>query len=120
MSTDKFYTLADYLDSLEQEKAKTIKLVIDNILDNFPELELKLAWNVPQICRGKDYVFGVSALKKHLALAPWSTDIMDKYKIKLEESGYVAKKNLFQIPTDWDVDSELLKSLVKARLNELS
>ncbi|ASF49047.1 DUF1801 domain-containing protein [Methylophaga nitratireducenticrescens] len=86
---------------------------------NFPELESKLAWNVPQICRGSDYVFGVSALKNHLALAPWSTEVMETFKARLETDGYVVKKNLFQVPSDWTIDKTLLIDLIKARLAEL-
>lgn len=119
MSSNKFNTFESYLGSLEQIKATTIKQIIDYILTNFPELELKMAWNVPQICLGTEYVFGVSALKKHLALAPWSTDVMEENKENLEDAGYIVKKNLFQIPIDWQVNSELLDTLVKGRLKEL-
>lgn len=120
MSSNKFNTLDEYLNSLEPEKAHTIKKVIDCILDSFPALEVKIAWNVPQICSGKDYVFGVSALKKHLALAPWSTDVMEENKVQLESAGYIVKKNLFQIPIDWQLDKALLNTLVKGRLKELN
>ena len=38
---------------------------------------------------------------------------------RLETDGYVVRKNLFQVPDDWDVGAELLRDLVKARLAEL-
>lgn len=119
MSSTKFDSVDDYLASLDSTKAGTLKSVIDFILKTFPDLRCKIAWNVPQFCRGNDYVFGVSALKNHLALAPWSTDVIATFKEGLESEGYVVKKNLFQIPSDWTVDKALLKNLVKARLAEL-
>lgn len=119
MSSSKFRDVDDYLASLESTKGNTLKGIIDFILKVFPDLDCKLAWNVPQICRGSDYVFGMSALKNHLALAPWSTDVMEAFKEELESEGYVVKKNLFQIPNEWKIDEELLKRLVKARLAEL-
>ncbi|MCX2781333.1 DUF1801 domain-containing protein [Microbulbifer thermotolerans] len=119
MSSSKFSSVDEYLISLGSPKGDTLKGVIDFILKSFPDLDCKLAWNVPQICRGSDYVFGVSALKNHLALAPWSTEVIEAFQERLEGEGYVVKKNLFQIPSEWKIDEELLSSLVKTRLAEL-
>lgn len=65
-------------------------------------------------------MFGVSALKNHLALAPWSTEVIASFKKELENKGYVVKKNLFQVPNDWEIDQKLLDGLVITRLAELS
>lgn len=119
MSPSKFSSVEDYLISLGSPKGDTLKGVIDVILKSFPDLDCRLAWNVPQICRGSNYIFGVSALKNHLALAPWSAEVIEAFKEELESEGYVVKKNLFQIPDEWEIDEELLRNLVKARLAEL-
>lgn len=37
----------------------------------------------------------------------------------LEASGYVVRKNLFQVPDDWEMDQALVKDLVQARVAEL-
>ena len=115
----RFNSVEDYLISLDPRKAKTIRAVIDLILTQFPELEVKISWNVPQIHRDGQYVFGISALKNHLALAPWSARVIDDFQARLEQEKYVVRKNLFQIPVDWEIDAELLKDLVRARLSEL-
>lgn len=119
MSAAKFDSVDDYLASLSPEKAKTLGSVIDLVLGEFPGLEAKLAWNVPQIHRDGQYVFGVSSLKKHLSLAPWSEAVIDTFRERLEGEGYVVRKNLFQVPDDWNVDRELVMDLVRARLAEL-
>jgi uncharacterized protein len=110
-------SLEDYLASLDATKAKTISAVIESILTQFPELEVKISWNVPQIHRDGQYVFGVSALKSHLALAPWSARVIEDFRARLGQ--YVVRKNLFQIPVDWEIDAALLQNLVRARLAEL-
>ncbi len=115
--TEKVTSVEDYLTSLEAVKERTLRAVINFILTQFPELECKISWNVPQIHRNGMYVFGVSALKNHLALAPWSSRVIEDFKLRLEN--YVVRKNLFQIPTDWEIDTELLKDLVRARLAEI-
>ena len=115
--TSRFDSVEDYLISLDSRKAKTIRAVIESILTQFPELEVKISWNVPQIHRDGQYVFGISALKNHLALAPWSARVIDDFRARLEKC--VVRKNLFQIPVDWELDEALLKDLVRARLAEL-
>lgn len=115
----RFNSVDEYLDSLPAEQGRTLRTVIDLVLGEFPGLEAKLAWNVPQIQRDGEYVFGVSALKNHLALAPWSEDVIETFRARLEGDGYVVRKNLFQVANDWDVDRALVMDLVQARLAEL-
>lgn len=119
MNSPRFSTVDDYLASLNPTQERTLRSVIEFVLDEFPDLESKVSWNVPQIHRGGDYVFGVSALKNHLALAPWSTRVIEDLRERLERDGYVVRKNLFQIPDDWEIDEELVRDLVRARLAEL-
>ena len=114
----KFNSVDDYLASLDTQKAGTLRAIIDFILTQFPQLECKISWNVPQIHFQGEYVFGVSALKNHLALAPWSSRVIEDFRGRLEDK-YIVRKNLFQIPVDWEIDKELLKDLVRARLAEL-
>jgi len=65
----------------------------------------------------KDYVFGVSVAKKHITLAPWSTDVLEKFTPKLKD--YVVNKKTFIVPIGWKVDAPLLQAMVRARLAEL-
>lgn len=44
---------------------------------------------------------------------------MEDFKTRLENEGYVVKKNLFQIPSGWEIDEKLLRDLVIARLAEM-
>lgn len=115
----KYDSVDDYLASLDPPKGDTLRSVIDLVLIEFPELECKLAWNVPQIHRDGKYVFGVSALKNHLAGSPWSETIIDAFRGRLESDGYEVTKHLFKFPIDWVVDRELVVDLVNARLAEL-
>lgn len=112
-------TVAGYLAGLNSTQGQTLGAVIGLILHEFPELECKLSWNVPQIHRDGKYVFGLSALKNHLALAPWSPHVIEEFGVRLENEGYAVRKNLFQIPNDWKIDEGLVIELVRARLGEL-
>ena len=88
------------------------------MLGAFPELDARLSWNVPQLQRDGKYVLGLSAAKKHLSVSPWSTDVIEDFRPRLEQR-FTVTKNLFQVPVDWEIDEALLTDLVRARLAEL-
>ena len=118
MSSPRFDSVEEYLASLDDPtKALTLGSIIDVVLTQFPELEPKIAWNVPNIHRNGTYVVGLAAAKNHLTFSPWSPRVIEDFKVRLET--FVVLKNVFQIPVDWEIDSELVKDLVRARLAEL-
>lgn len=117
MSAAKFDSIPVYLASVDARKAETLQTIIDFVLAEFPDLEAKVAWNVPHIHRGGKYVMGLAAYKKHLTVSPWSVFVMDDFRERL--APLVIFKNCFQIPVDWDIDRDLLRDLVQARLAEL-
>jgi uncharacterized protein YdhG (YjbR/CyaY superfamily) len=117
MSSPKFNSVEEYLASLDHAKEKTLRSLIDFILTQFPELESKISWNVPHIHRNEKYVVGLAAYKHHLTFSPWSPRVIEDFKVRL--GTLVVFKNCFQIPVDWEIDKELVKDLVGARLAEL-
>ena len=117
MKSPKFNSVEEYLASLDPTKERTLRSVIDLILTQFPELESKISWNVPTIHRQGKYVVGLAAYKHHLTFSPWSPRLIEDFKVRLGK--FVVWKNCFQIPVDWEIDRELVKDLVRARLAEL-
>lgn len=120
MSTPRYSSVEDFLTSVGTPKGQTIKAILDFILAEFPGLELKMAWNVPHIHRDGKYIVGISAAKNHLTFSPWSAQVLEEFKGEGRLEGYVVFKNCFQIPVDWDIDRDLVKDLVQARLAELN
>ncbi|CAN7217556.1 DUF1801 domain-containing protein [Pseudoduganella sp. LjRoot289] len=112
-----FDSVEDYLSSLDPVKAKTLKSIIEFVLAQFPALESRISWNVPTIHLNGKYVLGLAAYKKHLTFSPWSTWVMEDFKERLGK--YVVFKNCFQIPVDWEIDRDLVRDLLRARLAEL-
>ncbi|NGZ86843.1 DUF1801 domain-containing protein [Duganella sp. SAP-35] len=117
VSTPRFESIEAYLASVDATKAKTLRSIIDLILTEFPQLEAKIAWNVPTIHYKGKYVVGLAAYKQHLTFSPWSLFVMEDFKDRLKR--FVVLKNCFHLPVEWDVDRELLKDLTRARLAEL-
>ncbi|GDX24022.1 hypothetical protein LBMAG10_06870 [Actinomycetes bacterium] len=116
-SSKRFATPAKYFQSLELIQAKTAKTIFAVITKKYPDLKLVIAWNQPMLTFDKHYVFGLSAAKKHILIAPWSTDVIEEFTPKLKD--YVVKKKTIGVPNDWKVDEKLLQAIVKARLLEI-
>ena len=116
IKSPRFNSVEEYLTSVDPAK-ETVRSVIDLILAEFPELECKISWNVPTIHRNGKYVVGICAYKRHLTFSPWSPRVIEDFKVRLGK--FVLFKTCFQIPVDWEIDRELLKDLVRARLAEL-
>lgn len=110
-------TIEAYLKPLPLQQQQTLKAILDGIKAAFPELELRLAWNVPHFCLGKDYVVGISAARSHLSFSPWSKTVVAAHRSQLK--GLSFTDNLIRLPVDWELNHPLLLSLVKARLEEL-
>ena len=116
ISAQRFNSLTEYYKSITPEQAKTVRAIMKTIQGKYPNLELVIAWNQPMLRDGTKYVFGISATKGYLLMAPWSTDVIEAFLPKLAE--YKVNKKTIQIPSDWDLDTKLLLQLVKARLAE--
>ena len=123
MKSPRFNSVEEYLASLDPTKERTLRSVIDLILTQFPELESKISWNVPHIHRNGKYVVGLCAYKHHLTFSAFSPRVIEDFKRPSRTDGrlgkFVVMKNCFQIPVDWEIDRELVKDLVRARLAEL-
>jgi uncharacterized protein YdhG (YjbR/CyaY superfamily) len=115
-SARRFETPAQYFKSIDPAQAKTIKSMIKAITDKYPDLELAIAWNQPMLRKGTMYVFGASVTKKYILIAPWSTEVLDKFRPKLTD--FTVNKKTIAVPNDWAIDTKLLQAMVKARLAE--
>ena len=117
IASEKFETVDQYLASLDETKRKTMSEILDLIISEFPELEAKIAWNLPMVHKQGKYIVGLAAYKNHLSFSPWSPAVLESFAKRL--SDYVVTKNLFQVPVDWRIDVSLVRDLVSVRLAEL-
>ena len=116
-TSKKFDTPATYFKGLEPKTRATLKAIFAAIIETNKDLELVMAWNQPMLRKGKAYVFAVSVSKNHLTLNSFSQDVLDSHLKKL--SNYKVNKHTFIVPLDWKIDGPLLRSLAKARLQEI-
>ena len=116
-SSQRFTTMTEYYKSIPAHQAKTIKAIFKAIKIKYPQLEQVIAWNQPMVKMDKHYIFGASASSKHVLIAPWDQAVLKEFAPKFKEGN--ALKKTIQLPIDWEVDSKLLQSMIKASLANL-
>ena len=110
----RFNTFNDYLTAQDPIKRKTLKRIFATITESYPDLEVVIAWNQPMIKQNSQYVFGAGAVKNHILISPWNSELIEAFRPRL--TGYKVNKKTIQVPVDWDVDEELLLDLIAAQL----
>ena len=110
--------VTDYIEALDQPKRDTLQRLRELVHSIEPELEEVMAWRAPMFrLRGKN-VLGICAHKNHFSFSPQSAQVMEAHEGAL--TNYVVSKGSFQFAVDWAIDAELVESLIKARIAELS
>jgi uncharacterized protein YdhG (YjbR/CyaY superfamily) len=98
------------------QQATTMRKIFKTIQTKYPKTELVIAWNQPMLKLGNDYIFGASCATKHILIAPWSNDVLDAFRDRLEHLDL--KKKTIGVPNDWKVEEKLILDMVKARIAE--
>lgn len=117
ISAARFDKPSDWYKTVSDEQAKTVKKIFKVIMVKDKTLKLVIAWNTPMVKKGESYVFGVSATKGYLLIAPWSVKVLKSFMPKLKD--YKVNKKTIQVPSDWQVDTKLLQDMVKATVSEI-
>ena len=112
-SSRRYDTFDDYLATLDEPKAKTIRAIFATLTAKFKKAEVVIAWNQPMLKQDGRYLFGASAQKAHILIAPFNADIIDELRPRLE--GYEVNKKTIRVPVDWKVDKKLLTDMVSAQ-----
>ena len=112
-SSRRYDTFDEYLATLDETKAKTIRSIFATLTAKFKKAEVVIAWNQPMLKQDGRYLFGASAQKAHILIAPFDADIIDELRPRLE--GYEVNKKTIRVPVDWKVDKKLLTDMVSAQ-----
>lgn len=109
----------EFFGKLDSTAAATARAIFATITQAHPELELVIAWNQPmlRVAGTKQYVIGLSTTARYMLLNPFSPDVLATHASDLAD--YTVNKHTFQVPFDWEIDTQLLHHLADARLAEL-
>ena len=87
-------------------------------LEADPQAREQLKWNLPVYVRGeKTNLWMLQNFKRHCSLR-FSPPFFGTQKAAVEAAGYEAGEGFIKLPYDRDLPTELLKALMKARVEE--
>lgn len=100
-----------------QEHRKYLENIVQWIIDSFPTLDKKIAWNQPIFTDHGTFIIGFSVSKKHIAIAP-EKQAIDMFSKEIIEAGYSHGSNVFRITWQDNVDYELLKKIIEYNMED--
>lgn len=108
----------DYLSAIKDvEQRERLREVLNWIIDKFPNLETKIAWNQPMFTDHGTFIIGFSVSKQHFAVSPEVKGI-DEFSDDIIKSGYSHGKNIFRIKWDDPVDYTLLERMIQYNIDD--
>ncbi len=107
---------AEYLERIDnpQHRARTEE-ILSLVIEKFPNLEPKIAWNQPMFTDHGTFIIGFSVAKKHLAVAPERAGIT-RFSKDIVQAGYDHTNELIRIPWDSPVQFSLLEKMIEFNL----
>jgi len=117
-SARRFATLDDYLAAADPVGAATVRAAFDGLLARHPGTTVEIAWNQPFLVRDGRRLLSIAVLDGHLLAAPWSVEVLDAFRARLEADPGVTRvlAKTFRLPSDRPIDADLLDDLVGAAL----
>ncbi len=106
--------LAGINNSSQKERTGSI---LSWVIETFPELTPKIAWNQPVFTHHGTFIIGFSVSKNHLAIAPENV-VINHFSSQIIQSGYDHTKELIRIGWDKPVDFILLSNIINYNIVE--
>lgn len=94
-----------------QNRAR-VEEVLNWVVNRFPQLDPKVAWNQPMFTDHGTFIIGFSVAKPHMAVAPEKVAITHFSK-DIELAGYEFTKELVRMRWDKPVDFTLLERIIE-------
>lgn len=108
----------DFLTKIEEERHKArMEEIFARIMERFPELNRRMAWNQPMFTDHGTFIIGFSMAIKHMSVAP-ERAAMERFSDEIKRAGYSAGKELFRIPWDSPVNFELLEKIIRFNIED--
>lgn len=105
-------TLEEFLDTIpnEDNRARMVE-VLDWVKENYPQLDLRIAWNQPMFTDHGTFIIGFSAASKHMAMAP-ERHTMIRFEDDMVARGTDFGKMFARQPWAQPFDYELLTTFI--------
>ncbi|BAP86268.1 hypothetical protein LOOC260_117620 [Paucilactobacillus hokkaidonensis JCM 18461] len=111
-------TFAAFIEPIEnpKQRARVIK-VLQWVMDTFPQLKPRLAWNQPMFTDHGTFIIGFSISKKHMAATPEEAGIAHFTK-EIEAAGIDHTKGIIRMPWNQPINYEILQKMIAFNIQD--
>lgn len=92
------------------EQRARMEEILNWVLNKFPVLEPRVAWNQPMFTDHGIFIMEFSVSKQHIAVSPEKVSI-DLFSAAIKEAGYGHSSNLFRIKWNSPIPFSLLEKI---------
>ncbi|ANU20977.1 iron chaperone [Planococcus plakortidis] len=108
----------EYLATIDDpDHRERVEDVLRWVLDTYPELSPRVAWNQPMFTDHGTFIIAFSTAKKHMAVAPEKAAI-DRFQEEIDAAGHSSTKQLIRMSWDRPVDYALLGKLIEFNIED--
>lgn len=107
----------DYFDTVDNIQTLKLQEIMQWIIDNYPKLGRRVAWNQPVFTDHGTFIIGFSLAKAHISVAIERVG-MKKFEQGFIEDDYSFGKQMFRIGIDQKVDYGLLKDIIDFNIED--
>lgn len=105
-------TFAEYLAGIDDPEHRAhLERVLEWIMERFPSLAPRIAWNQPMLTDHGTFIIGFSVAKNHFAVAPEKAALL-RFADEIVHAGYEHGKMLIRIKWTDPVDYDLLERII--------
>jgi len=114
----KINSLDEFLNSIpDPEHRDKFAALMRWIQTEFPELNLRIAWNQPMFTAHGTFIIGFSVAKNHISASVEDFGL-DHFRDTITQAGYTTTKRLFQMQWDQPWSHDLLSQLIAFNLTD--
>lgn len=110
----------DYLKPIEPEKRKQLERIRTIAKQIVPDAEEAIGYGMPTLkYKGKSFL-GFNTHTDHIGIYPYGGEEIEAFKDKLDKLGYGYSKGAIRVPYDEPFPEDLLKEIIKHRINRMN
>ncbi|MDR0847005.1 MAG: DUF1801 domain-containing protein [Lactobacillales bacterium] len=110
-------TLDEWLDTVAEENRDKAHSLVNWAQKEFPQLELRMAWNKPMLTDHGTHIISFAAATNWISLMPEEKTML-KFEQKLRDAGYAPTKKMFRIKWNETPNYELLKEIIEFNIED--
>jgi len=112
MFVNQIEAFTEYLSTINEiDHQSKLNNIFVWIMNKYPNLEAKIAWNQPMFTDHGTFIIGFSVSKSHIAIAPEKAGIIH-FSNEIRNAGYHQTSMLFKIKWSDEIDYSLLERII--------